>query len=401
MKTLSTQRLLLTLVLLIAGLLYLQAQESTPNKVVLIQKIVNDDGTQTVIKKSIATDQDLEVILPEFKLDNAEYVAIQFMNGKEFELEKKAFLGVYPTSNPEGEGVLLNGIIANTCAAAAGLHNGDVLLAIDAHPLPSNSSLEKVLSLYEPNDQITITFLRNGQTLTTSATLGARDSMSYSRLERDPCQVFIGVTIGGQGQNGLGTRISEIIPNTPADAVGLQSGDIILSLDDVETNTHEALLHERNKHQPGEWFTLSILRNGQVMDVDAQFKSCDIEKPAHPIEGPAKADAPATQNDLLKEPNPVDPIESLNYTLTLQDFSAYPNPTYGDLNIRFQATAKPTTIRITDVTGRVVFEETREDFDGYYARPVDLQNAQPGLLMLTIQQENKTVSAQIILLSKA
>ncbi|MBK7407006.1 MAG: hypothetical protein IPJ40_02380 [Saprospirales bacterium] len=77
MKTTSAQRLLSTLFLLIEGLFTLHAQESAPNKLVLIQKIVNDDGTETVIKKNITTDQDLETIIPEFKLDNAEYVAIQ------------------------------------------------------------------------------------------------------------------------------------------------------------------------------------------------------------------------------------------------------------------------------------------------------------------------------------
>lgn len=169
------------------------------------------------------------------------------------------------------------------------------------------------------------------------------------------------------------------------------AGDIILALDDAETNSHETLLYERNKHQPGEWFTLSILRDGEVVDVDAQFKSCEEKAPEVPAETPPPA----------REPEPEDQIQHVNQTLDLLDYSAYPNPTYGDLNISFKAEAKPTTIRITDVNGRVVFEENRPDFDGYFARPIDLQHAQPGLLMLTIQQEDKFVMKKIVLLARA
>ena len=399
MKSQSIQRLLVLAVLLFAFVWSIPAQEENPTHIVLIQKIQNDDGTQTVIKKSIYSEEGLEQVIPQFKQDNAGYFSIEF-KGEDKGKEPKAFLGVYPSDNPGGDGVLLDGIISNTGAAAAGLRNGDVLIDIEGLPLLTEHNLHEVLALHQPNDRINIVYLRNGERMETVATLGDRFSGAYRNLERDPCQVFIGVMVSGRGADGKGAFVSGIIPKTPAETIGLQAGDVILALDDVETDSHESLLLERNKHQPGDWFTMSVLREGQVMEVDAQFQACPdnlgTEQTAPSAETLAKED-PVIQ----EEPDPVDPILNTDNTLQLLDFSAFPNPTYGEINISFKANPKPSFVRISDATGRVVFEENLPNFDGYYARQLDLQNATPGLLLLTIQQENRVITQKIMLLAKA
>ena len=53
MKTQSAALLLLPFFVLFAGFFTLQAQEN-PSKIVLIQKVVHDDGTETIIKKSVS-----------------------------------------------------------------------------------------------------------------------------------------------------------------------------------------------------------------------------------------------------------------------------------------------------------------------------------------------------------
>jgi len=212
--------------------------------------------------------------------------------------------------------------------------------------------------------------------------------------ERDPCQVFIGVMISGLGKDGKGAFVSGVIPGTAAQTAGLRPGDVILALDDAETDSHEALLLERNKHKPGEWFTLTILRQGEVVDVDAQFQSCPND--------------PTTQEpNYQKNPDPVpeeqfpdDPKASTRDGLSLLDYSIFPNPTYDELNLSFRAEAKPASVRIAEPGGRVIFEENLPNFDGYYARQLDLQNATPGILLLTIQQEGRLVTKKIVLLAR-
>ncbi|MBK6903080.1 MAG: PDZ domain-containing protein [Saprospirales bacterium] len=395
MKSQSTQRLLSLAVLLFALVMGLQAQNA--NQIVLVKKIIHEDGTETVIKKSVSSDEDLEKVLPQFKEGHSEYFSIEF-KGEDKGKEPKAFLGVYPSDNPEGEGVMLDEIIANTGAAAAGLHNGDVLVSIDGQALQSEHSLHQVLTTRQPNDQIRIVYIRNGQSLETVATLSSRRTDSFQKLERDPCQVFIGVMISGQGSEGKGAYVSGIIPKTPAETAGMQAGDVILAIDDVETNTHEAVLVERNKHQPGEWFSMSVLRSGEVIEVEAQFQTCDNQKPAETLADPS---AETLADPSAEASAQADPVLQTDYSLQLQDYSAFPNPTYGELNISFKADAKPSVVRISDASGRVIFEENLPKFDGYYARQLDLQNATPGLLLLSIQQEDRVINKKLVLLAKA
>ncbi|MFZ2898719.1 MAG: PDZ domain-containing protein [Saprospiraceae bacterium] len=304
---------------------------------------------------------------------------------------QNSFLGIYPTDNTEGEGVLITGIVAGSGAEAAGLKAGDVLLAIDGQKLVSTLSLHEALASHQPQNQVMVSCLREGRTRTTQITLGDRQHFAPMHKKRNPCDVFIGVLIGGKGAEGKGVQITGIVAGTPAETAQLQPGDLILALDDVETNSYEALVTERNKHKPGEWFTLSVSRQGQVLDVDAQFPTC----PQQPHNQTPQ------QPTIQEEPDPTDPVLVVDNKMDLIDFSTFPNPTYGELNIRFQAEAKPTTVRITDVNGRVVFEEDRPDFDGYYSRPIDLQNVQPCLLLLTIQQENRLYSEKILLMPRA
>ena len=395
MKSQSTQRLLSLAVLLFALVLGLQAQNA--NQIVLVKKIIHEDGTETVIKKSVSSDEDLEKVLPQFKEGHSEYFSIEF-KGEDKGKEPKAFLGVYPSDNPEGEGVMLDEIIANTGAAAAGLHNGDVLVSIDGQALQSEHSLHQVLTTRQPNDQIRIVYIRNGQSLETVATLSSRRTDSFQKLERDPCQVFIGVMISGQGSEGKGAYVSGVIPKTPAETAGMQAGDVILAIDDVETNTHEAVLVERNKHQPGEWFSMSVLRSGEVIEVEAQFQTCDPQKPAETLADPS---AETLADPSAEASAQADPVLQTDYSLQLHDYSAFPNPTYGELNISFKADAKPSVVRISDTSGRVIFEENLPKFDGYYARQLDLQNATPGLLLLSIQQEDRVINKKLVLLAKA
>lgn len=94
--------------------------------------------------------------------------------------------------------------------------------------LVSQQNLHEVLALHQPNDQVRIIYLRNGESLQTVATLGDRSFNSFVKLERDPCQVFIGVMVSGRGEGEKGALVSGIIPKTPAETVGLREGDVAI-----------------------------------------------------------------------------------------------------------------------------------------------------------------------------
>ncbi|MCU0349145.1 MAG: PDZ domain-containing protein, partial [Saprospiraceae bacterium] len=215
----------------------LAAQEAaTPStlekKVVVIQKTENADGTMTVKKKSFDKGQSAETYMEELNLDNpiesvreviimtgddatkesgeAETIImirkgsnkteikwdskdgelpvlhfddLQLENRKQDrhrsemaligDNEPKPFLGIYPERHENG-GVLVTDIVPGTGAADAGIRSGDIITSIDGLTLASRGGLSGTLSNYKPGDNISVTFLRDGQSMTTNVTLGER-----------------------------------------------------------------------------------------------------------------------------------------------------------------------------------------------------------------------------------
>lgn len=108
--------------------------------------------------------------------------------------------------------------------------------------------------------------------------LGSQNNYRYNSNygePHDPCAVFIGV---GTSHTAEGLEVDYTIEDTPARISGVQKGDIILALDNVAVKTQGQLIQERDKHEPGDAFSLSILRNGTPMAIQAEFKKCSTEE---------------------------------------------------------------------------------------------------------------------------
>lgn len=64
-----------------------------------------------------------------------------------------------------------------------------------------------------------------------------------------------------------GVYISEVSAGGPAEAAGLQPGDIVVSIDGVAIDQRNAFAEVLFLHQPGETVTVDVLRGGQTMTV--------------------------------------------------------------------------------------------------------------------------------------
>ena len=91
-------------------------------------------------------------------------------------------------------------------------------------------------------------------------------------------------------------------------------------------------------------------------------------------------------------------LEIINNSLEVKDFSSFPNPTYGNIRVRFQSEAAPTVVQITDITGKAVHREVLNGFDGLYDRQLNLSNATPGTMILSIRQGEKVFSSKFLIL---
>ncbi len=315
--------------------------------------------------------------------------------------EKRTFLGV--TSEDGEDGLHLTGIVSGSGAESAGLQEGDVMTSIAGQAIRTTGDLRNVLAKHEAGDAVAINYLRNGQPMQTTAELTEKKNdytyaYNYNYWERDPCKPFIGVYVGSWGQGEQGVGVVGIVPNTGAERAGLQDGDRILALDNIPVNTHNELVTERDRHNAGDYYLITYLRNGVKGEVTAQFKECPKEQPAQP----AQPEQPQIVEEPVPAPAPpAPPVEFNDNTLQFEELSAFPNPTYGNVNIRFEGEAVPTTFTITDVNGRVVFKDNQPNFDGLYNKQADVSSGVPGNLTLTVRQGDKVVSKQVVLLNRA
>ncbi len=83
-------------------------------------------------------------------------------------------------------------------------------------------------------------------------------------------------------------------------------------------------------------------------------------------------------------------------TLSLQEFSATPNPTRGLLHLRFKGAQKPTVLRVVDAGGREILREQLNSFNGLYDDYLDLTEAPGGMLLISISQGEQVFNHKVI-----
>lgn len=310
------------------------------------------------------------------------------------ETRERPILGVYEASQDGANGMVIKSVISGKGAEAAGLRAGDVVVTVDGKKIGGSGTLRTVLSNHKPGEQVQVQFIRNERISETTVVLSTdREFFSY-KVERDPCKVFIGVYTTHSGAEG-GSRVTGVIENTPAKTSGIQIGDVILALNSVPIGTHGDLTRERDKHQPGDLFTLTVLREGATIQINAQFKSCPTTPSTEPITEKVELLADGDKAEQRDAPSSTDNL------LQMDRLEAYPNPTFGPLNIRFEAEAVPTTVRIFDVSGRAVYTKELPQFGGYFSEQINLFSNKPGNYVLSIQQGDQVRTKQIVLLPGA
>lgn len=306
---------------------------------------------------------------------------------------ERPILGVYENTDINANGMVIKSVIRGKGAEAAGLQAGDVVVQVDGKTITGSGTLRSVLDGHQPGEQVTVRYVRDGNTVETLLALSADRSFFTHQVERDPCKVFIGVYTSPV-VDGRGAQVTGVIDGTPAKLSGVQPGDVILALNGQPIHTHIELTRERDKNKPGDAFRLTVLRAGTTLDIDARFKACTT---------PGTASVQENVEVLAEEDNPElrDVPLNTDNILSLSVLEAYPNPTFGPLNIRFEAEAVPTTVRILDISGRAVYTKELPQFGGFFSEQINLFSNKPGNYVLIVQQGNRVQTKQIVLLPGA
>ena len=95
-----------------------------------------------------------------------------------------------------------------------------------------------------------------------------------------------------------------------------------------------------------------------------------------------------TSEETTSEPK--EKLQLVNYNLS-------PNPTNGQLRLRFQGDLKAIAIQLIDVDGKVIATDKRLNFDGYYDQTFDVGKAPKGLITVQITQGEQVFTDKVVL----
>ena len=163
----------------------------------------------------------------------------------------------------EQYGILIKKVTKESPAEKAGLLAKDLLLEIDGDKVYTIDQLTKMLSYFEPEQKIKITFKRGEKTDTCNLILEER------KVPEIPKRTYMGVFLKDLNdkvkqklklKEDHGIMISEVVEDSPADKAGLKGKDILLKFAKEKIYTTKQLVKMLKNFKPDDEVALEIVR---------------------------------------------------------------------------------------------------------------------------------------------
>ncbi|MDP8228014.1 MAG: PDZ domain-containing protein [Candidatus Electryoneaceae bacterium] len=184
-------------------------------------------------------------------------------------------------------GILISALVDGGVAEAAGLHAKDILIKMNDQEIGSLSDLHDFLTLHPAGETVTATVIRSGDEQELQVVLGDRKKKMKKKLP-----AFLGVypddlddddreefDYSGTG----GILIDGIVEGGPAEAAGMQSEDILISINDQAIETVDELHDFLATNPAGETVRVIVVRGGNEEGLDVVLGTRKIELSAPKI----------------------------------------------------------------------------------------------------------------------
>jgi type II secretory pathway component PulC len=275
----------------------------------------------------------------------------------------KAVMGVQ-LSNVDGDnGAQITEVFEGSAAEKAGLQEGDILLSVNGKETSDVEAVIKALSEYKPGDKVKVSYLRGTKIKNSKLTLQERKEEMMKMKSCSPsCMSMMKCCKPGE----MAKCMKDMHLNPKMQE---QMEKELQGLGKSENGKKKMIII---KNGPGQ---LRIQNNKASETGDAESKT--IEK----INQQAKEEM-ARRNG--------------NQSLNVEYLTASPNPNNGQMKIRFSGLAVPTTVQVMDLSGKEIYIEKLDNFDGTYNKDIDIKNDARGTLILKIIQGDKIMTQKII-----
>ena len=268
----------------------------------------NDDGVKIIKRKMMIADG--SPLMLDGDLDINEN-----FNFSDEKTDSIAFLGVSTEKSEKGAKVI--SLTKESPAEKAGLLENDIITKINSQKVEDPESLYKAVTANKPNEEVKITYLRNGKEKTTKATLKLKvqtdrkvivmKNMSGNRRplgrpgfppppfgENDEIRIEGNGTFGDPESEGMpfrfnsfppkqklgvkiqdteegnGVKVIDVAENSVAEKAGVMKDDIVTEISGQKINNTDdirALLSEDDKRES---FKIKLKRNGKEMEFEVK-----------------------------------------------------------------------------------------------------------------------------------
>lgn len=202
----------------------------------------------------------------------------------------------------------------------------------------------------------------------------------------------LGVYIHNDGES-MGCNINSLIEKGGAQEAGLKEGDNILKIDEFDVSDFSTLHLALSHFMPGDVVTVRYERDGKREKTKVNLKSWS-DLPSHAWRARSDCDKPEiVKEDPIPQVSPNIPAGST--LLQLEDARVFPNPTEGLFSFSFQTNPGQLTVTVSDVNGKVVYQEENENSTGLYNREIDLKDVPTGNYILAVKQGDKVFTQQL------
>lgn len=268
----------------------------------------NDDGIKILKRKMMITDGTPFLFEGDFD-DKGNFSSI------DEKTDSIAFLGVSTEKSEKGAKVI--SLTKESPAEKAGLLENDIITKLNNQIVEDPESLYKAVTANKPNDEVKITYLRNGKEKTTKATLKLKvqadrkvivmknfrgdrrppgrpgfpppplgedeeirmegsdkfgdsqpEGMPF-RFRQFPPKQKLGVKIQDT-EEGNGVKVIEVAANSVAEKAGVMKDDIVTEISGQKINNTDDIRALLSEDEKKDVFKIKVLRNGKEIEFDVK-----------------------------------------------------------------------------------------------------------------------------------
>lgn len=202
-------------------------------------------------------------------------------------------------------GVLIRGVADGSPAEAAGIEKGDVIVKFDGKDVDSPRDLRELVEDVEPGSSVEIELVRDGKTMTVTATVGEEPDDIEMWFDDGDFHHFRNMRHGWGGLNRFasinfgprlgvqatelnddladyfktkangGVLVLDVEDDSVAKAAGVKAGDVIQKIADEDVTSISDIRDAISDYDEGDEFDISVLRKGKKETLKATMDDQD------------------------------------------------------------------------------------------------------------------------------